>query len=321
MSLKRTARLTSLSFTLLLSICIVNRGLAQRPSFTTVDVPGASYTEAFGINLEGDIVGYYKAASPSGSITAHGFLLSNGAFRSIDVPGASFTWALGINPQGEIVGAYGNSTGAHGFLLRRGVFTTLDVPGDIPFPGSNVSVYGTSARGINQQGQIVGNYLTQIPGFGFLLSRGAFTNIDVSRASYTSANGINSQGDIVGHYTFGAPPLYGFLLSKGVFSNIIVPGAFSTFAFGVNQEGDIVGYYGGIAGQPGVDNANHGFLLRKGAFTTIDVPGATDTSAYGINQQGDIVGSYVNAAVTHGFLLRKITRASGEGGEAGGARR
>jgi hypothetical protein len=38
-------------------------------SFTTIDVPGASATEALGINPQGDIVGQYSAGG-----TSRGFL-------------------------------------------------------------------------------------------------------------------------------------------------------------------------------------------------------------------------------------------------------
>src|SRR5713226_3819973 len=39
-------------------------------TFTTIDVPGAAFTEAAGINPQGDIVGFYIAGTAN-----HGFLL------------------------------------------------------------------------------------------------------------------------------------------------------------------------------------------------------------------------------------------------------
>jgi len=44
---------------------------AQDPTFTTIDFPGATFTNALGINPRGDIVGQYISAGVS-----HGFLLS-----------------------------------------------------------------------------------------------------------------------------------------------------------------------------------------------------------------------------------------------------
>ncbi len=84
-------------------------------TFTTIEFPGASLTQAWGINPQGDIVGQYVA----GGIT-HGFLLdTQGNFFSIDIPGASSTAALAITPQGDIVGQYTAGGITHGFLARR----------------------------------------------------------------------------------------------------------------------------------------------------------------------------------------------------------
>jgi hypothetical protein len=82
--------------------------------FIQIDVPGASFTAANGINARGDIVGLYFDSDGN----LNGFLLSKGAFTTIDVPGAIFTDANGINDRGEIVGEYIDSDGnGHGYLL------------------------------------------------------------------------------------------------------------------------------------------------------------------------------------------------------------
>src|SRR5262249_4754782 len=111
-------------------------------TFTTIDVPGpgATFTEAQGINARGDIVAPFGDASGG-----HGLLLSRGVFTTIDVPNATITEPFGINARGDIVGAFGNASGGHGFLLSRGVFTTIDVPG---------ATNGTNAFGINAAGDI-----------------------------------------------------------------------------------------------------------------------------------------------------------------------
>ena len=58
--------------------------------YTTIDVPGSTETEAYGINAHGQIVGLYDAGD-----TTHGFLLSNGSYTTldVDVPGATDTEA------------------------------------------------------------------------------------------------------------------------------------------------------------------------------------------------------------------------------------
>lgn len=106
-----------------------------------VDVPGASFTDAYGINDAGQIVGFF-----GNSAGTHGFLDTGGSFTQIDVPGASGTNAFGINNAGQIVGSFTDSTGIHSFLYTSGSFTQLNVPG----------ASSAEAFGINDNGVIVG---------------------------------------------------------------------------------------------------------------------------------------------------------------------
>src|SRR5262249_33583611 len=70
-------------------------------------------TVAQGINVAGQIVGYYFD-----SAGRHGFLYSGGTYTTIDDPSATQgTTATGINNNGQIVGNYPDPTGQHGFLL------------------------------------------------------------------------------------------------------------------------------------------------------------------------------------------------------------
>src|SRR5262249_22991095 len=128
----------SLAMIAMLALTFTGRGRGEPAltSFTTIDVPGATATQAFGINESGQIVGTY-VAGPIG----HSFLLSEGIFTTIEVPGATSITATGINDSGQIVGFYQDPTGvAHGFLLSQGIFTTIDAP--------HLST-GTLASGIN----------------------------------------------------------------------------------------------------------------------------------------------------------------------------
>src|SRR2546429_1760248 len=84
MLITATSRVTTLGLALLFAIGMVSSGFASQGGLTTIDVPGASSTQAKGINPEGDIVGEYSNATGT-----HGFLLSKGNFTTIDVPGAS----------------------------------------------------------------------------------------------------------------------------------------------------------------------------------------------------------------------------------------
>jgi hypothetical protein len=93
-------------------------------------------------------------------------------------------------------------------------FTTINVPGSAP--------NGTSAGGINNAGQIVGDYVGY---YGFLDTAGAFTTIYVPGANFTVATSINDAGQIVGEYNNSVSAdgkifYHGFLDTNGTFTSI-----------------------------------------------------------------------------------------------------
>ena len=118
-------------------------------TFTTIDVPGATSTSAYGINDAGQIVGSFNNATGS-----HGFLKDGATFTGFNVPGTTDTDASGINDAGQIVGDFGGN----GFLKDGATFITIDVPGSS----------FTAASGINDAGQIVGSHSDATGHHGFV---------------------------------------------------------------------------------------------------------------------------------------------------------
>ncbi len=160
-------------------------------------------------------------------------------------------------------------------------FTTID-------PGNQ---YQTYAYGINNAGQIVGEYGS----LGFLYSGNSFTSIVYPTASHeTGASGINNVGQIVGYYDWGYPGQASFLYSGGSFTSFVYPTASGdTYARGINDTGQIVGSYIDTKGQ------YRGFLYSGNSFTSIDYPGATQTLVFAINNAGQIVGYYIGSDGIH----------------------
>jgi len=131
--------------------------------FTTIDFPGATYTEGWRIDDVGNIIGRYQ----NGDGKYHIYLLSNGTFTTIsDVPGAvqtAFFELGGLNRNGDIAATYCSATPCpwgfqgffkttgivHAFLLSGGVYTTTD------FPGATAS----GAFGLNSFDDIAGTYI------------------------------------------------------------------------------------------------------------------------------------------------------------------
>lgn len=282
-----------LRFAALIALCLATWlrptiVLAQGYTYTTMVVPGATYTEIYGINDSGQIVGFF-----ADSRGYHGFLYSGGTYTQLDAPGADKeTFAYGINKSGRIVGSFVDSRGQeHGFLYSGGIYTQLDVP------GANNETF---AHGINDSGQIVGFFFDSSSNtHSFLYSEGSFSQLDVPGSGVnTQAYGINNAGQIVGYFGIsGGNSQYGFLYSGGAFSQLNVPNTGLIVATGINNSGQIVGYFG--------DNTYlyyHGFLYSGGSFTSFDESSPYITmDAFGVNDAGQIVGTFYESAYT-GFL-------------------
>jgi uncharacterized membrane protein len=209
---------------------------------------------------------------------ADGFLYHGGVYTNIVGPGDP----RGINNSGEIVWS-------DGVVESGGTFTAISAPGAISIP---------FAFGINDAGQIVGQFNAKSGIFGFVDSGGTFTTISVPGAISTTAFGINDAGQIVGAYSTGSGT-FGFVDNGGVFTTIIATSTGPTFAFGINNLGQIVGE---DCPKPHSGQCN-GFLDNGGALTTISAPGAIFTRLDGINDAGQIVGcSYALPGPCKGFL-------------------
>src|SRR5262249_15707304 len=154
--------------------------ILDKSGFTPVDVSGAVVTTVNGVNAVGQLAGIYIDAGGF-----HGFFWNNGVVTTIDGPGAIRTLAFFLTAQAHVVGTYRSPDNKrHGYIWDNGNFTTLNVPGDS-------SPLGTSAIGINDNGDVVGTYVDGAGNrHGFLLSKGVYTTLDVPGAAFTVAQGI-----------------------------------------------------------------------------------------------------------------------------------
>jgi len=179
-------------------------------------------------------------------------------------------------------------SGTVGFIYSDGSYTTLSVAG----------AFNTEAFGINNAGQIVGDYQNGVFRQGFLYSGGSFTTLNVPGKQQTMPFDINNAGQVVGYSNNNNGDVtQGFIYSGGIYTNLTVPGAVKTWAFGINDAGQVVGaYFDGTN--------NHGYLYTGGIYTTFDVPGAASTAASDINNAGQVVGWFNANNVTppQGFL-------------------
>ena len=86
--------------------------LLRDGQFITLAVPGATMTQAFGVNDNCDVVGAYTTGSGNNAQT-HGFVWRSGhGFTAVDDPhGIGATTINGVNDSGALVGFYTDSAG------------------------------------------------------------------------------------------------------------------------------------------------------------------------------------------------------------------
>ncbi len=239
-------------------------------NFSTLLYPGASHTEAFGIDGKNIVGGY----------SDNGFLYDRSIWTTLNSPYGGRTLLVDIDGN-KIVGICGDEYNReHGCLYDGSTWTKLDFPGPTGIQ--------THALGIDGN-KIVGLYT----GGAFLYDGSEWITLNGPDPSHqvTSAWGIDGN-NIVGLYNSGE---HSFLYDGSTWTNIDFPGATATSAYGI--EGDnIVGNYTDISGK------THGFLYDGSTWTIIDFPGAIRTVPYKIS--GDtIVGWYSNAdGRVYGFV-------------------
>ncbi|MFZ1641753.1 MAG: hypothetical protein WAV07_10030 [Candidatus Contendobacter sp.] len=290
MSTKRISAILTVLSVFLFTSLVAHKVHAATYSFTTFDVPGATFgTFPSSINASGQVAGFYSDGSGG-----HGFVYSNGTFTTLDVPGATSTWAVSINASGQVAGDYSANWRQHSFVYSGGTFTTLDVPNAVR----------TDAKSINASGQVTGSYYDGSHFHGFLYSNGTFTTLDVpGAAGGIYPNSINDSGQVAGTYcnvasSRGSQDCHGFIYSGGTFTTLDVPGGIATSATSINASGQVAGTYR--------DARYHGFVYSGGTFTTLDVPGTTAPEPVSINDSGQVTGRYWDGSSFHGFIATPV---------------
>ena len=294
-------------------------------SYIKFDFPGATITEAFGVNDHKWIAGSFCKDGDQGSTcSAPGFSPSHGyvaklkkstlTFVEINFPGAFETEATSINNSGLVVGLYDAAHNAPGVDVGHAYY--CQYPCDKASSFHSYDYPGTAGKGstdfyaVNNRGKIVGNYaltsIGQIVDHGFMLDRkGRTCTIDVpgAGASDTNTLGLSDENDVVGSYSDEATGrVRAYILMdaeiktngapcKGTYVTFDYPitGVLQTEASGINEDGVVVGNY--------LDSAQVSHAFRRapdGTFKTIDVPQASpsDNAASSINEDNVIVGNF-----------------------------
>ena len=220
---------------------------------------------------------------------AHAFVWSNGTMTDLGTLGGNFSAGYAINLSGEVAGFADTSTGQEASLWNGQNMTGLGVPLD------------SAANGINDSGQVVGDWETTSAGLQpFLDSNGTITDLPEPRFVATSnlgcaADAINNNAQIAGTcwgWNRKLALIYADLVlwQNGTVTDLGTLGGERSTAAAINDNGQIVGY--GTALGSGV--ATDGFLYSNGTITDL---GSFTPAA--INDHGVMVGGpYIDSGGT-----------------------
>lgn len=157
---------------------------------------------------------------------------------------------------------------------------------------------GSTANGVNNNGEAVGEALYATQGFNSQLAtawqNGQGTNLGTLTGGYWSlAMGVNNGGQVVGIATGGTGPYcQGFLWQNGSMQGLGVLGGDYSVAAAINNGGSVVGWSTLAAQGGGYSYNTHAFLWQNGSMTDLGtLPGGASSDASAINDAGTIVGS------------------------------
>lgn len=267
------SRVMRFFMTLLVALALSPAALAAY-ALHALNVPGASRTQAWGINDSGDIVGSFVEANQQ-----RGFLYSKGVFTTIAGPAGAWDAAVtGISNDGLMIGLFSDSVSSErkSFLFDGSLYTPFLLPG--------ASV--TEARSISADGRyLAGNAAGQ--GFAYDRLAGSHQMIGAV-GGFTIAQGVNDLGQVVGSTN---APGAGSAQQPFVFD---MPNASLHLALpgfeGLGQPRLRAINNGGVMG--GFSNNGLAFVGQPGSFETLAFAGASFAAVYGLNSHGVAVGFY-----------------------------
>lgn len=214
---------------------------------TTIDYPGAGYTDVRGIGPDGDVVGTFADLTEEAA-AYHGFKrTAAGEFVPVHYSGHLYEIPQRILADGTILGCrhdHDLAASMKGFVARDGE--------------SEITAFASMNNGATPSlAHVVGQYTNTAANRteAYDIENGVFSPFIVPGSMMTSAWDINQRGDVVGIFR-NAAGFHGYVRTEDGFTTIDVAGATATRAYGINARGDVVGTFAS-------GGRMHGFLARR----------------------------------------------------------
>jgi probable HAF family extracellular repeat protein len=259
---------------------------AAEYAITDLGTLGGASSGAAALNNEGLVAG--SSQIPSSAM--HGFLWEDGVMEGLGTPGGFLvSYASGLNDSGLIVGSTnGEFQSEYAYMYQDGAWSYL---GTLPGPALMYS----SARDVNNAGQIVGYSFTLGPGSdsrAWIWEDGVMADLGAPTGQRNSAGGINELGQVVGSMDFPEPDAgrRAFLWDDGVFTDLgTLPGDTASSASDINDLGQVCG--GSSHPVPPYFTAQTACMWDGKAVIDLgSLPGYAVSTATAINNQGKVVG-------------------------------
>lgn len=244
---------------------------------------GARYSQAYGINARGDVVG--SAEIPGNLGRSHAFFFTDeGGMQDLGTLGGTGSGAVAINDQRVIVGSSQTSAGAfHAF--RWTPETGMQDIGTLPGWTSS------AARDVNTRGDVVGSFSTASGTHAVLWTKaGAVIDLGtLPGGDYSEASAISERGEIAGTSRTSSGEFHPVrwtnrheIVDLGVLQGDIGGGAVA-----INASGAVVG---GSSGEDPFGGRAFIWSSQSGMQELPGVPGATLSIVYDVNDAGVAVG-------------------------------
>lgn len=248
----------------------------------------AGASEAWDVNVRGQMTGWSHTEGSRGTMEQHAFLWENGVMRDLGtLSGGTRSQGVGMNVRGEVAG-WSTTDGAdlrtrRAFLVSRGGMQDLGA-----LPGGAVS----SAFAVNDRGEVVGWSTTDGTDMSsrraFLWRNGKMTELPTLGGGLTVAYDINNRGEVVGTSRTASGDLHAFLWKDGTMTDLGTLGGSRSDARGITEAGHVLGW----STVRGSDiSTRRAFVWKDGEMTELaPVDGADQSVSFDVNNRGDVVG-------------------------------